>query len=44
MARGRSLPARVVERAQVVLLAADGLENKQIAERMKMTPESATRV
>ena len=29
-ARGRSLPARVVERARLVLLAADGLENKQI--------------
>ena len=35
MARGRSLPARVVERARVVLLAADGLENKEIARRMK---------
>ena len=43
MARARSLPARVVERAQVVLLAADGLENKQIARRMKMTPEKAAR-
>ena len=43
MARGRSLPARVVERARVVLLAADGLENKQIAQRMKMTPEKAAR-
>jgi transposase len=43
MARARSLPARVVERARVVLLAADGLENKQIAQRMKMTPEKAAR-
>jgi len=43
MARGRSLPARVVERARVVLLAADGLENKQIARQMKMTPEKAAR-
>lgn len=41
MARGRSLPARVVERARVVLLAADGLENKEIARRMNMTPEKA---
>ena len=43
MARGRSLPARVVERARVMLLAADGLENKQIAQQMKMTPEKAAR-
>ena len=43
MARARSLPARVVERARVVLLAADGLENKQIARRMRMTPEKAAR-
>ncbi len=43
MARGRSLPARVVERARVVLLAADGLENKEIARRMNMTPEKAAR-
>lgn len=43
MARGRSLAARVVERAQVVLLAADGLESKEIARRMSMTPEKAAR-
>ena len=43
MARARSLPARVVERARVVLLAADGLENKEIAGRMSMTPEKAAR-
>ena len=41
--RGRSLPARVVERARVVLLAAEGLENKEIARRMNMTPEKAAR-
>ena len=29
--RGRSTPARVVQRAKIVLLAADGLENKEIA-------------
>jgi transposase len=33
-ARSRSLPLRVVERAQIVLLAADGLRNDQIAERL----------
>ena len=30
-ARSRSLPRRLVERARVVLLAADGLQNKEIA-------------
>ena len=39
----RSLPARVVERARIVLLAADGLENKQIAQRLGITPEKAAR-
>jgi transposase len=43
MARSRSLPARVVERARIVLLAAEGLENKQIAQCMGMTPEKAAR-
>ncbi len=43
MARARSMPARLVERARIVLLAADGLENKQIAQRMNMTPEKAAR-
>jgi len=43
MARARSLPARVVERARVVLMAAEGLENKEIARRMNMTPEKAAR-
>jgi transposase len=43
MARARCLPARVVERARIVLLATNGLENKQIAQRMKITPEKAAR-
>ena len=43
MARARSMPARLVERARIVLLAADGLENKQIAQRMNMTPKKAAR-
>ena len=43
LARQRSLPARVVERARIVLLAAAGLENKQIARRMGMMPEKAAR-
>jgi transposase len=43
LARQRSAAARVVERARVVLLAAAGLENKQIARRMGITPEKAAR-
>ena len=42
-ARSRSLPARVVERARIVLLAAEGRQNKQIAAASKgeyeKTPE-----
>jgi hypothetical protein len=33
-ARARSEPARVVEQASIILLAAAGLENKQIAQLM----------
>jgi transposase len=43
LARQRSAPARVVERARIVLLAAEHLENKQIAVRMNITPEKAAR-
>jgi transposase len=43
LARQRSLPARVVERARVVLLAAEGVENRQIAARMGITPEKVAR-
>ena len=43
MARQHSLPLRVVERARIVLLAGDGLENKQIAQRLHMTQEKAAR-
>jgi transposase len=43
LARQRSAPARVVERARIVLLADEGLENKQIGARMGMTPEKAAR-
>jgi DNA-binding NarL/FixJ family response regulator len=34
IARQRSLPSRLVERARIVLRAAEGLENKQIAAQM----------
>src|ERR1700719_3892362 len=43
LARQRSAPARVVERARIVLLAAEDLENKQIALRMAITAEKAAR-
>ena len=39
LARQRSVPARLVERARIVLRAADGLENQQIATEMRVTPE-----
>ena len=43
MARQRSQPVRLVERARIVLLAAEGLENNQIARRMHITPEKVAR-
>ena len=43
MARQRSLPARLVERARIVLLGAEGLENQQISRRLNITPEKAAR-
>jgi transposase len=43
LARQRSLPARVVERARIVLRAAEGLENQQIAQQMGVTPEKVAR-
>src|SRR5579864_281715 len=42
-ARSRSLPARVVERARIVLLAAEGRQDKQIAAAMKITPKKVSR-
>lgn len=43
LARQRSISARLVERARIVLLAARGLENQQIATDMRVTPEKAAR-
>ncbi len=40
--RGRSIAARVVLRSRIILLAAAGLENKQIAEKLKVAPRMAT--
>src|SRR5215475_11833548 len=42
-ARSRSLPARVVERARIVLLAAHGQQDKEIAATMKITPKKVSR-
>jgi transposase len=43
LARGRSLPARLVERARIVLRAAAGLQDRQIAVELGITPEKAAR-
>jgi transposase len=42
-ARGRSLPARLVERSRIVLRAADGLQDREIAAELGITPEKAAR-
>lgn len=39
--RARSMPARLVERARIVLRAAVGLQDKQIADELSITPEKA---
>lgn len=36
-ARGRSLPLRLVQRAQIILMAADGVLSKNIAQRLEVT-------
>ena len=43
IARGRSLPARLVERARILLRAAAGLQDQQIASEFGITPEKAAR-
>jgi len=42
-ARGRSTPARLVHRAQVVLRAAEGLQSKTIAADLRITPNKVSR-
>ena len=42
-ARARSAPARSVERARIVLLAGAGLQDQQIAAKLKITPAKAAR-
>jgi transposase len=41
--RARSASARSVERARIILLAAAGMQNKQIAAKLKVMPEKAAR-
>lgn len=41
--RRRSLPARLVERSRIVLRAADGLQDREIAAELGITPEKAAR-
>ena len=41
-ARSRSLPVRVAERARIVLFAASGQQDKEIAARMAMTPKKVS--
>src|SRR5438128_5304304 len=42
-ARSRSLPVRVAERARIVLFAASGQRDKEIAARMAITPKKVSR-
>jgi transposase len=41
LVRRRTTPVRVAERCRIVLLAAEGLQNKQIAARMAVAPRMA---
>jgi transposase len=43
LSRGRRVPVRLAQRASIVLLAADGLENKQIGQRLGITRQTAGR-
>lgn len=41
--RGRSLPARLVERARIILLAADGKQDKEIASELQISVQKSAR-
>ena len=43
LVRRRTTPARVAERCRIILLAAEGLQDKQIAERLSVAPRMASR-
>jgi transposase len=40
--RGRSTPQRVVLRSKIVLMAAEGVQNKEVAERLHALPKTVT--
>lgn len=42
-ARGRSLPARQVERARIILLASEGKQDREIAKELGITPKKVAR-
>jgi len=42
-ARGRSIPARLVSRARIVLLAASGIQDLKIAHQLRMVPRTVAR-
>ena len=44
LVRSRSLPAGLVRRAEIVLLCADGLDNKAVAERVPYQPPNGRQV
>ena len=43
LSRGRRVSVRLAQRASIVLLAAEGLENRQIGERLNITRQTAGR-
>jgi transposase len=43
LSRGRSAPLRQVERARIVLLAADGMSNLEIAQKLRTKPHTVGR-
>jgi FixJ family two-component response regulator len=43
IARGRTLPARLMERARIILRASSGLQDQQVAAELGITPEKVAR-
>jgi len=41
LARGRSTPVRIAQRSRIILLAGEGLQNKEITEQMGVAPRMA---
>src|ERR1035441_2360633 len=42
LSRRRTTPVRVVQRSRIVLLAAEGMQNKEISERLGVAPRMAS--